>query len=390
MKYFKNNIDGLKIEDVFLKEPSHIDRYSSRATLEVSLGATIYIPSWRPNLYQDIVKMDAQGVGSVVICLEDSTPDDRVQEGMDNLGGLLKDLKENGVSKHLPLVLVRPRNVENFKAITSRFTPEEMEPILGFSLPKFDKSKLISAAWVRELRELNSRSHTVFYGLPILETERVAYREFRKDTLKHLLSLLSTNRDIILGVRTGSTDIASFFGLRRNRDFTIYDNQVIADVFADIMNYLGRADSGFIISAPVWEHFSSERVLKPQLRESIFGKAKELRGKILDGGYDQFIKEIQKDKLNGFMGKTVIHPSHIPFVNSLMVVTYEDYMDALSILDSGNSGGAQASPFSNKMNEVKPHTAWAKRTLSRAESFGVYQENIDFIDFLEEMADTIK
>lgn len=34
------------------------------------------------------------------------------------------------------------------------------------------------------------------------------------------------------------------------------------------------------------------------------------------------------------------------------------------------------------MNEVKPHRAWAERTLLRAEAFGVAGEGIGFVELL--------
>jgi hypothetical protein len=34
------------------------------------------------------------------------------------------------------------------------------------------------------------------------------------------------------------------------------------------------------------------------------------------------------------------------------------------------------------MNEVKPHRAWAERTLLRAEVFGVANEDIGFVELL--------
>jgi hypothetical protein len=34
------------------------------------------------------------------------------------------------------------------------------------------------------------------------------------------------------------------------------------------------------------------------------------------------------------------------------------------------------------MNEVKPHRAWAERTLGRAEVFGVAREGISFVELL--------
>jgi hypothetical protein len=34
------------------------------------------------------------------------------------------------------------------------------------------------------------------------------------------------------------------------------------------------------------------------------------------------------------------------------------------------------------MNEVKPHRAWAERTMLRAEAFGVAREDVSFVDLL--------
>ena len=44
-------------------------------------------------------------------------------------------------------------------------------------------------------------------------------------------------------------------------------------------------------------------------------------------------------------------------------------MDAINILRS--NGGVSISENKNRMNETKPHTAWAKRILNRAKIFGV-------------------
>ncbi len=57
-------------------------------------------------------------------------------------------------------------------------------------------------------------------------------------------------------------------------------------------------------------------------------------------------------------------------------------MDALEIAGK-NGGGASASPYGNKMNEMKPHQAWAGQTLLRAAAFGVAAENITYVDLLE-------
>ena len=61
----------------------------------------------------------------------------------------------------------------------------------------------------------------------------------------------------------------------------------------------------------------------------------------------------------------------------------EEFGDAADILrpESGG-GGVLRSAYTNKMNEVKPHRAWAERTVLRAEVFGVAREDVSFVDLL--------
>jgi citrate lyase beta subunit len=79
----------------------------------------------------------------------------------------------------------------------------------------------------------------------------------------------------------------------------------------------------------------------------------------------------------------VIHPSHVPAVHSLSVVTHEDHVDALDVVDAATGGGVSASKYRNKMNEASPHLAWAQATLLRARAFGVAHEDVSFVDLLE-------
>ena len=67
------------------------------------------------------------------------------------------------------------------------------------------------------------------------------------------------------------------------------------------------------------------------------------------------------DRANGLIGKTVIHPSHVPVVHALSVVTHEEYGDALGVLAAeAGGGGVPRSAYRNKMNEANPHRAWAR------------------------------
>jgi hypothetical protein len=168
---------------------------------------------------------------------------------------------------------------------------------------------------------------------------------------------------------------------------TAYDVQIVASVIADVVNVLGRADrTGFTVTGPVWEYFRhQERIFKPQLRRSPFaaGESEDLREQLLERDMDGLLREIELDRANGLQGKTCIHPTHVPVVHALSVVTHEEYTDAADILHVDRSGGGVLrSAYTNKMNEVKPHRAWAERTILRAEAFGVARDGISFVELL--------
>lgn len=90
------------------------------------------------------------------------------------------------------------------------------------------------------------------------------------------------------------------------------------------------------------------------------------------------MKEVYFDLQNGLCGKTCVHPTQLLPVQASYAIPYERYHDAAAILgeDPGHLG-VMPSIRHNKMNELKPHALWAKKTLRQAELFGVYQENTD-------------
>jgi citrate lyase beta subunit len=95
-------------------------------------------------------------------------------------------------------------------------------------------------------------------------------------------------------------------------------------------------------------------------------------------------EEVQLDLLNGFNGKTCIHPSQIDIVNAAYVVSKETYDDARLIVGkSVENNGVLQSPTRNKMNEVKPHSNWAFKILAQAEIYGVLKENVTSLEFLQ-------
>lgn len=161
---------------------------------------------------------------------------------------------------------------------------------------------------------------------------------------------------------------------------------------SDIINVFGRVEEGYVISGPVWEYFASKghRVLRPQLRETPFedtyGKhGREMRNSFISSSMDGLIREVILDKENGIVGKTIIHPSHLRPVQAMYTVMHEEYVDALSIVDSNDgSRGVFKSEYYNKMNEIKPHLNWARRILLRSQIYGVLHEQQHFVGLLPE------
>jgi len=369
---------------LFLHEPEEFDFTSDPFLLSNALGATLYCPATRPNLMHDIEKMAIRGAGSIVICLEDSIPDDALPMAEENLHNTLLALKERGDVSDLPLIFVRIRDAEHLHRVGEQ-NKGLLDSLTGFVFPKFENMTGSASRYVSMLRRINLTYSRPLFFMPVLESPNLVHLETRTKALSGIKKVLDANRELVLAVRIGATDMSSVYGIRRNPDFTVWDVGTISNTITDIINVFGRFEDSYTITGAVWEHFSSgERIFKPQLRQSLFGEGWKLRRDLLNQGDDTFIREIQQDKINGIFGKTIIHPSHIRIVHSLSVVSHEEYADALDITDTGRKhGGAASSFYKNKMNEIKPHYAWATKTLLRAKAFGVSNQGIEFPDLLE-------
>ncbi|KOV71112.1 HpcH/HpaI aldolase/citrate lyase family protein [Streptomyces sp. MMG1121] len=368
---------------LFHREPGAFTAGSPARLLAAALGATLYSPATRPRLADDIVKQAGNGVVSMVLCLEDSIDDADVAAGEDNLVRQFADLAARpGLEP--PLLFVRVRAPEQIPDLVRRLGPS-VRLLSGFVLPKFTEERGIP--FLEALTAAEAGSGRRLFAMPVLESPELLYRESRVDTLEGIARAVDKFRDRVLALRLGVTDFCSSYGLRRAPDMTAYDVQVVASVIADVVNMLGRADgTGFTVTGPVWEYFRvSERMFKPQLRQSPFleVQAVELREKLIEHAMDGLLREISLDQANGLLGKTCIHPSHVLPVHALSVVSHEEYSDAQDILrPERGGGGVLRSAYTNKMNEVKPHRAWAERTLLRAEAFGVAHEDVGFVELL--------
>ncbi|MFD6326175.1 HpcH/HpaI aldolase/citrate lyase family protein [Streptomyces sp. NPDC058442] len=368
---------------LFHREPGVFTQESPARLLSTALGATLYSPATRPRLADDVVKQAGRGVVSMVLCLEDSIGDEDVIVGEANLVRQFADLAVRPAAG-LPLLFVRVRTPDQIPDLVRRLGPA-LPLLSGFVLPKFTEERGVPFLEALALAEAES-GHRLF-AMPVLESPELLYRETRVETLEGILRAVDKYRDRVLALRLGVTDFCSPYGLRRGPDMTAYDIQIVASVIADVVNMLARADgTGFTVTGPVWEYFRvQERMFKPQLRQSPFleVQAVELRATLIEHAMDGLLREISLDRANGLQGKTCIHPSHVLPVHALSVVSHEEYSDAQDILrPERDGGGVLRSAYTNKMNEVKPHRAWAERTLLRAEVFGVANEDIGFVELL--------
>ncbi|MFF8590355.1 HpcH/HpaI aldolase/citrate lyase family protein [Streptomyces sp. NPDC015220] len=378
---------------LFHQEPCEFTANSPARLLAAALGATLYSPATRPLLADDILKQAANGVVSMVLCLEDSIDDADVERGEENLVRHFADLaarlrtagpaRDDGAAG-LPLLFIRVRTPEQIPDLVRRLGPS-VRLLSGFVLPKFTAER--GMPYLEALEAAEAASGRRLFAMPVLESPELLYRESRVETLEGIFRAVDKYRDRVLALRLGVTDFCSAYGLRRAPDMTAYDVQVVASVIADVVNMLGRADgTGFTVTGPVWEYFRApERMFKPQLRQSPFleVQAAGLRERLIEHAMDGLLREISLDQANGLLGKTCIHPSHVLPVHALSVVSHEEYSDAADILrPERGGGGVLRSAYTNKMNEVKPHRAWAERTLLRAEVFGVARADVGFVELL--------
>ncbi|MER7959398.1 HpcH/HpaI aldolase/citrate lyase family protein [Streptomyces sp. NPDC096030] len=388
MRHF-GHIPSAKRAGLFHQEPAEFTADSPASTLAVALGATLYSPATRPRLADDVRKQAARSVVSMVLCLEDSIADADVEAAETNLVNQFADLAhglttDDRALQDVPLLFIRVREPHQITDLVARLG-DDVRLLSGFVLPKFTETR--GHAFLEALTAAEKACGRRLFAMPVLESPELLHLETRAETLAGIATTVDKYRQRVLALRLGVTDFCSAYGLRRSPDMTAYDVQLVAHVIADVVNVLGRSDgTGFTITGPVWEYFRlGERMFKPQLRRSPFleGRAEDLRTALIEHDLDGLLREIELDRANGLLGKTCIHPTHVVPVHALSVVSHEEYSDAQDILrPERGGGGVMRSAYTNKMNEVKPHRAWAERTLLRAEVFGVAKEDVGFVDLL--------
>ncbi len=362
MQYF-SHINNADREKIFFKKPQTFSKYTDRDDLQYGLGAALYIPATISNIKDRLFSGQLQGLTTAVICLEDAISDHMVQEAEMKVIHELKSIHSMMLSgflqiEELPLLFIRVRHVEQLKLLIKELG-QAIQVLTGIAIPKFHAANGIP--YLQLIRTVHNEISPL-YALPILESKQIIFKETRYEELKALQLMLSAYKDVILNIRIGATDFSGLFGVRRPVDSTIYDVAVVRDAITDIINYFGREENYFTLSAPVWEYFSK--------------------------GEEGLIREVKTDLMNGLIGKTVIHPSHIGIVQAFHAISYENYIDTCTIMNGAESNlGVLKSDFANKMNETKPHRFWAETIIKKSKIYGVLYEERTFNDLLQATKD---
>ena len=312
-----------------------------------SVGPLLYTPATNHTIFNKLMEQSFGSNFSLAFCLEDSIDDNAVEVGEQNIVDTFKKIYGD-IEKFsfLPHLFIRVRDPQQ---IPKLYTALGRSVILlrGFILPKFTTEN--GEAYIEEIKKINQISGHLIYMMPILEGAELTEPTTRFSSLQKLRELLIDCKEYVLNVRVGGNDLCHIFGVRRNPNETIYDIRPVANILNDIVGFFHK---DFVISGPVWEYFAGNN------NDDIWKKGLE--------------REIRMDIINGFIGKTVIHPNQIPVVLEELKVKRQDLLDAAQILTfehellqvSKNASGT-------RMNEIKTHDNWARKQIILANLYGV-------------------
>ena len=314
--------------------------------MKYSVGALLYSPALNNKIGRTILGGTLGDKYSLALCLEDTIAPDMVETAEKQAGETLRQVFEGRQERdvYLPKLFIRVREPEQMQRVWKRIRPYR-EIFTGFIFPKYTVSN--AAAYNQEMIRINEMSDRKIYMMPILESRDIVDFRTRMGILGKIRDQVDAMEDLVLNVRVGGNDFSNEFAARRHYDETIYDILPIAQLLGDILTVFSR---DYVVSGPVWEFFSSDN-------------HEWKRG---------LMQELKLDRLNGFIGKTVIHPKQIPVVNEMLKVTSKDYEDAKAILNWDNSGLQVGKSFGGeRMNEVRTNYNWAKKTMLLSELYGI-------------------
>lgn len=316
--------------------------------INYEVGALLYSPALNNKIFEMIAEERIKEKYSLCLCLEDAISDNAVAEGEKEIINTFKKLKnyKSISSKEIffPKIFIRVRNPEQVIKIFSQIKDCD-EFLSGFVFPKY--SLHCADKYNEAVLKVNEISKKKIYMMPILESSDIIDLNTRYNTLYSIKEKTDKIKDLVLNIRVGGNDFCKEFGIRRSQKQNIYDITPVKNILSDILTVFSRE---YIVSGPVWEYFA--------------GKDESWK--------EGMKKEVELDMLNGFIGKTVIHPNQIEIVNNCLMPSKTDYEDAAAIINwKNNFLGVNKSSAGERMNEVKVHLKWAEKIIMLKEIYGV-------------------
>lgn len=321
---------------------------NNQITLPYTVGALLYSPATNNKILESIIENKFGDTYSLALCLEDAINDSAVKIAEEQILSTFKELNKETTNNHninLPKIFIRVRNHNQMLRLFNNLG-DNSKFLTGFIFPKY--SLHCSEKYNDAIISINKNSDKTIYMMPILESPDIINLNSRYNALSGLKSQIDDMSDYVLNVRVGGNDFCKEFGIRRHYDESIYEILAVSNILSDIITTFSR---DYIVSGPVFEYFAGEN----------------------DKWKEGLKKELKHDKLNGFIGKTVIHPNQIDIVNNSLKVSKTDYEDAINILSWSDTNNLLVSKNSSseRMNEIKTHLKWAEKTTILAKTYGV-------------------
>lgn len=308
------------------------------------VGGLLYTPATNLTIAEKIKNHTIDCLTSIVFCLEDSIGDAELPEAESNLREILLSLKD---AENLPLMFIRVRTPNHLEYL-SEYLGNSLNIVTGFVLPKFDMSNI--EEYFEVIGYINRESEKPKYIMPIIESRMIAKSCNRIAELEKLKKRMDSMKKYILNVRVGGNDFLNIYGLRRNVTQNIYQIGIVRNILVDIASVFS---GDYVVSGAVWEYYDN-------------------------GGDDRWrtglVSELELDRLNGFIGKTSIHPSQLPLIWDSLRPTKSDFEDAEIILRWSDKGGVSGSSDGRRMNEVKTHRNWARTTYILGTIYGTKED----------------
>ena len=306
------------------------------------------MPAFQKNIVEKIKDCSIDCLTSIAFCLEDSIRDEALPEAEDTLIDILKELnplyKKFPFRRNLPLIFIRIRSPKHLESVHNKLS-DLTNIVTGYIFPKFDLNNAENYAAV--IYEINRNREQLLYIMPILETEMISDITTRNDSLTRIKRVLDIIKDYVLNVRVGVNDLSNLYGLRSDINHTVYDIGVVRDILINILNVFAK---DYVVAGSVWNYFDDKG----------------------DAWTEGLKQELSLDRINGFIGKSAIHPSQLSYIFDSLKVSQTDLDDANQILNwqSASHGVVKGS---GRMNELKCHHKWAERIKILSEIYGVKQ-----------------